>query len=99
MECLGDGRVVHAGTMNANIPVLAASLASVEILNRERRELYPRITRLGRRLMAGLGERARARGFALLVQGLGPMFHTGFSSRESIRDFRQCASYDAGAHG
>ena len=96
MECLADGRVIHAGTMNANIPVLAASLASVEILNRERNELYPRITRLGRRLMDGLQTRARARGLPLLVQGLGPVFHTGFSSRESIRNFRQCAGYDAG---
>ena len=96
MECLADGRVVHAGTMNANIPVLAASLASVEILNRERNELYARITRLGRRLMEGLQARARAQGLPLLVQGLGPVFHTGFSSRESIRNFRQCASYDAG---
>ena len=96
MECLADGRVVHAGTMNANIPVLAASLASVEILSRERKELYPRITRQGRRLMEGLMARARARDLPLLVQGLGPMFHTGFSPRESIRNFRQCASYDAG---
>lgn len=96
MECLADGRVVHAGTMNANIPVLAASLASVEILNRERQELYPRITRLGRRLMEGLRARARARRLPLLVQGLGPMFHTGFSSLESIRNLRQCASYDPG---
>ena len=96
MECLADGRVIHAGTMNANIPVLAASLASVEILNRERSELYPRITRLGRRLMEGLQARARDRGLPLLVQGLGPVFHTGFSSRESIRNLRQCASYDAG---
>ncbi len=95
MECLADGRVIHAGTMNANIPVLAASLASVEILNRERSELYPRITRLGRRLMEGLQARARARGLPLLVQGIGPVFHTGFSSRESVRNFRQCASYDA----
>ena len=96
MECLADGRVIHAGTMNANIPVLAASLASVEILNRERNELYPRITRLGRRLMEGLQARARARGLPFLVQGLGPVFHTGFSSRESIRNYRQCAGYDAG---
>ncbi len=96
MECLADGRVVHAGTMNANIPVLAASLASVEILNRERRSLYPRITRLGRQLMEGLRARAGARGLPILVQGLGPMFHTGFSPLESIRNFRQCASYDAG---
>ncbi|MCY3775856.1 MAG: aspartate aminotransferase family protein [Candidatus Aminicenantes bacterium] len=96
MECLADGRVIHAGTMNANIPVLAASLASVEVLRRERSELYPRITRLGRRLMEGLQARARARGLPLLVQGLGPVFHTGFSTRESIRNYRQCAGYDAG---
>ena len=96
MECLADGRVVHAGTMNANIPALAASLASVKILNRERNELYPRITRLGRRLMEGLRERAQARGFPLLVQGLGPMFHTGFTALESIRNLRQCANYDMG---
>ena len=96
MECLADGRVVHAGTMNANIPVLAASLASVGILNRERSELYPRITRLGRQLMEGLRARARARGLPLLVQGLGPMFHTGFTALESIRNLRQCANYDMG---
>ena len=44
--------------------------------------------------MEGLTAIAQRTGQNLLVQGLGPMFHTGFSENNRIRDFRDTQNYD-----
>jgi glutamate-1-semialdehyde 2,1-aminomutase len=44
--------------------------------------------------MNGLREAAASAGHQLLVQGPGPMFHTGFTSRPSVTDFRDTLQYD-----
>ncbi len=95
MDYLSDGRVVHAGTLNTNISCVAAALATVEILIRDGHKIYPRIRDLGQRLMVGLRESARTHGLPLLVQGPGPMFHSGFTEMEAVNSFRHCRSYNA----
>src|SRR5262249_56520067 len=94
MEYLADGRVIHAGTMNAGIPCLAAALGTLDVLTRDGGAAYERITALGRTLIEGLRARAAARGLPLLVQGPGPMLHTGFTPLREVTSFRDCASYD-----
>jgi hypothetical protein len=45
--------------------------------------------------MKGLRDAARATGHEdLLIQGLGPMFHVGFTPLTEVRDYRACLSYD-----
>jgi glutamate-1-semialdehyde 2,1-aminomutase len=48
--------------------------------------------------MGGLVEASSRAGKPLLVQGLGPMFHAGFSPLESVRDYRETLTYDKGAY-
>jgi len=44
--------------------------------------------------MAGLEKISAENGQNLLVQGLGPMFHTGFTDLKVAADFRDTLSYD-----
>lgn len=92
MEVISQSKVIHAGTMNAGNPTVAAALATVGVLERERP--YERMFRQGRRLMEGLRAAASATGQPLLVQGPGPMFNTMFTDRDSISDYRDTFSGD-----
>src|SRR5690606_32294634 len=75
MQLIGDGKVIHAGTMNSGNPSVAAALATIEVLEQE--QPYERMFYLGRKLMNGLKKSAQKNGVPLMVQGPGPMFHTG----------------------
>jgi glutamate-1-semialdehyde 2,1-aminomutase len=92
MESLVNGSVIHAGTMNAGNPTVAAALATIELLEQD--GVYDRVFRLGKRLMAGLKDCNTKYNQNMLVQGLGPMFHTGFINRNSVHDFRSVLEYD-----
>ena len=92
MQLVTDGKVIHAGTMNTSNATVAAALATMEVL--EAPGTYPRLFRLGSMLMEGIRNVARETGHKMLVQGPGPMFHTGFTSSESVLDFRGTLDYD-----
>jgi glutamate-1-semialdehyde 2,1-aminomutase len=92
MEPITTGKVVHAGTMNSGQASIAAATATLRVLERER--VPARLRALGTRLMAGLRQAARDTGTTLLVQGMGPMFHVGFTAAEAVHDLRACASFD-----
>ena len=92
MQWIADGRVIHAGTMNSGHAPIAAAWATLEVLERE--EVPAKLFRLGRQLMGGLQDAARKAGQPLLVQGLGPMFHAGFTPLARVRNYRETLSYD-----
>ena len=92
MDVIEDGTVIHAGTMNSGNASVIAALTTIEILEED--NPYERMYTLGRELMEGLQTIALETGHNLLVQGIGPMFHTGFTSRESVADYRESFSYD-----
>ncbi len=92
MELIAESRVIHAGTMNAGNPTVAAALATIEVLERE--NPYERMFRLGRRLMDGLREAARGHHPDLLIQGPGPMFNLGFTDLARVKDYRDTLRYD-----
>ena len=92
MQPIADGKVIHAGTMNSGQPSVAASLATLDVLERD--QVHPRLFELGRTLMDGLRDASQRAGKPLLVQGMGPMFHTGFTTKTEIRDLRDTFSYD-----
>lgn len=91
MRQIAEGTVIHAGTMNSGNPSVMAALATLDILERER--VHPQLFTLGQQLMTGLRHAGEKAGLSLLVQGPGPMFHTGFISRP-VRDFRDTLHYD-----
>lgn len=92
MELVAEGKVIHAGTMNASNPTVAASLATIEVLEQE--QPYERIYNLGQQLMEGLRRAAADAGQNFLVQGPGPMFNTGFTDLKVVRNYRDTFSYD-----
>ncbi|MCK0148035.1 aspartate aminotransferase family protein [Arenibacter sp. F26102] len=93
MYLLEEGKVIHAGTMNSACPLIAAAIGTIEVL--EEKGTHDRIFRLGQMLMNGLRTISTELGQNLLVQGLGPMFHTGFTDITIANDFRDMESYDA----
>jgi glutamate-1-semialdehyde 2,1-aminomutase len=92
MRLIAEGKVIHAGTMNAGNPSVAAALATLTVLERD--HVHPRLYELGQRLMDGLADAARAAGLPFLIQGIGPMFHMGFTSLQEVLDYRDTLSYD-----
>ena len=96
MQPIAEGRVIHAGTMNANVSSVAAARATLSVL--EQAGSYTQLFARGQRLMQGLRAAAREAGQPLLVQGCGPMFHTGFTALPQVRDFRDTLRYDKPAY-
>ncbi|NHE58876.1 aspartate aminotransferase family protein [Cyclobacterium plantarum] len=92
MEEISTARVIHAGTMNTGNPTVAAALATISILERE--NPYPAMFALGERLRQGLRKIAKETGHQLLVSGIGPVVHTGFTSQEKAVDFRDVLQFD-----
>jgi glutamate-1-semialdehyde 2,1-aminomutase len=92
MYLIEEGKVIHAGTMNTSQPTVAAALATLEILERE--QPHARIYEYGKKLMKGLQQAASETNQNMLVQGLGPMLHTGFTSLVKVKDYRDTLSYD-----
>jgi len=92
MRLIEEGKVIHAGTMNTSNPTVAAALATIEVLEKE--QPHERIYQYGKKLMEGLRQAGKETNQNLLVQGLGPMLHTGFTSVNKVKDYRDTFSYD-----
>jgi len=88
MRLISEGRVIHAGTFNSNVMVMAATNATLDLLAQDDGALYTYLKSLGQELMNGLRAAARRSKQAALVQGPGPMFHFAFTSAEAISDYR-----------
>jgi glutamate-1-semialdehyde 2,1-aminomutase len=92
MNLIVESKVIHAGTMNSSNSTVAAALGTIEVL--EKKGVYEKIYKLGQNLMEGLRDLGKHHHTNLLVQGLGPMLHTGFTDLKTVRDFREVQSYD-----
>lgn len=92
MQLIEQAKVIHAGTMNAGNPTVAAALATISVLEREKP--HERMFALGQKLMAGLRQAAAKNGHAILVEGLGPMFATSFTTIEKTNDYRDTLAAD-----
>lgn len=97
MSLIAESKVIHAGTMNAGNPTVAAALATLQVLERE--QPHDRMRALGQRLMEGLRSVAAETGHRMLVQGPGPMFITAFTERSTVDDFREALDADRGKLG
>lgn len=97
MDLVADSKVIHAGTMNSGNPSIAAALATIEILESDKTS--EKITSLGKSLMQGIQASAQKHAKNLLVQGMGPMFHVGFTDQEKVTDYRGTLSYDKAKYG
>jgi glutamate-1-semialdehyde 2,1-aminomutase len=93
MELFGSGGVTHAGTFNANVMGVAATVATLEVLESE--PPYDRIERIGSQLMDALRELAADASVPLRVRGLPVAFHASFGDDGDVRDFRDLERLDA----
>ena len=92
MQLIADGKVIHAGTMNSGHAIVAAAMATIEVLERD--NTHEKLFHLGKKLMSGLQDAARETHQQVLVQGVGPMFHIGFNDKGKVLDFRDVSTYD-----
>lgn len=92
MDLLAERRVVGIGTFNGYPLGVAASLATMSILERDSGAVYRQIARIQNRLMDGLREVGKAHGIPVLVQGPTGAFNLFFTDLEAawtIADVRQ----------
>ena len=69
MNLLAERKVVGAGTFNGNPLCLAASLATIKILERDNGAFYKKIERIQNQLTDGLKELGKKHGIPILCQG------------------------------
>lgn len=94
MALVASQQVNHSGTYNSNVIVMAAACATLAELERKNGEAYERLFTLGTQLMSGLAALARKLGISVLIQGVGPMFHLGFTRQAAILDYRSFLQCD-----
>jgi len=92
MELFGRGEVMHGGTFNSNVISCVAALATLREL--ESNNVYEHLATVGSKLMEGLRTVAQHRSLPLLVQGMGPVFHTTFTEQTEIRNYRDYLNCD-----
>lgn len=92
MQLIANGTVIHAGTMNSSNSTIAAAIGTLEVL--ETGNCIEHIYTLGQQLMEGLRHIAKNTNNIFLIQGLGPMLHTGFTQLPAVKDFRDVLTYD-----
>lgn len=97
MRLIAESKVIHAGTMNSSTPCIAAAMATLDVLEADK--AHERLFRLGHRLMEGLRQAGESAGLPIRIQGLGPMFHMGFTHLAHVSDFRDTLSYDKAKYG
>ncbi|MBI4532006.1 MAG: aspartate aminotransferase family protein [Candidatus Latescibacteria bacterium] len=88
MEKVADGTILHAGTLNANVPSMTAVAVSLEKLEENDGAIYHHLFRVGHLLMDGIRERAKRHGIDVLIQGPGPLFHLGLTTAREVTDYR-----------
>ncbi len=93
MNLMVESKVIHAGTMNSSNSCVAAALGTIEALEADP-NTHTRIYQLGKKLMEGLVQINHTYQQNMLVQGLGPMLHIGFTHLKEVNNFRDVLTYD-----
>lgn len=95
MNLLAEGKTIQAGTMNAQTACIAAGLATVHELETHAGQIYPRLYTQAERLRSALATAAAEYGHSVLLQGIGPVFHMGFTSSKHVRNYHETLHYDS----
>ncbi|GBC81003.1 Glutamate-1-semialdehyde 2,1-aminomutase [bacterium HR10] len=88
-----EGPVYHAGTLSGNPLAMAAGLATLRVLKRERETLYPRLERLTTRLAEGIAAEAERCGVPVRVNHIASMLTVFFTDR-AVTDWTSAATTD-----
>lgn len=87
-----DGPVYQAGTLSGNPLAMAAGLAQLRILDKQK-NIYKRLERLGKLLEVGINRNLVKLGLNYRLNRAGSMF-TLFFTAEAVRDFRSALTSD-----
>ena len=87
------GPVYQAGTLSGNPLAVAAGLATLRRLRKDRKKIYPRLEAITRNLVDGVMEGAREAGIAITANRVGSMF-TWFFAGEPVTDWSSAAGCD-----
>ena len=88
------GPMYQAGTLSGNPLAMAAGIATVSRLGRQRAKIYPLLERNTSTLVNGITEAAQANGMEITSERVGSMF-TWFFRNGTIRDYDDAAKSDA----
>ena len=94
MDILLDKGVMHGGTYNGNVQSMAASLAALDVLERDDGAVYRSMEAQGTRLMDGLASLGARHKLPVLVQGMPAIFQTFFTRERAPRNYRESAACD-----
>lgn len=94
MDLIGTGSVMHGGTYNSNVVSVVAAIATLEQLQHKNGAAYDQMNQLGQHLMDGLERISAELHVGLVVQGLGPVFHTYFGEEQRPTDYRSYSATD-----
>ncbi len=88
MEFLSPvGEVYQAGTMSGNPIVMAAGIATLNKLKRNKEEYYEKINYLGKMLEDGVLEIAKEKNIPLIVNRCGGMFTLFFTKSKEVKKY------------
>jgi len=95
---IASGQVGHGGTYNSLPPVIAAGVATLNILERNGGEVYRKLNETGTALMDGIRERAAKLGVPVIVQGHPSIFFVGFpvagATQKTVVDYKTSLATD-----
>ncbi|GAB3808847.1 glutamate-1-semialdehyde 2,1-aminomutase [Humibacter antri] len=94
MDDISAGHVAHAGTFNSHPVSIAAANATLRMLDEQRDDIYPALTRRGHALMDGIVSAGTDAGVPVSVSGPGPVFQTYVGADGVINDYRDYAATD-----
>ena len=92
------GPVYQAGTLSGNPLAMAAGLATLRYLKEHKKEVYPRLDKLGAELATGVAAAAKAAGVLICYNRVGSMF-TWFFVPCPVTDWNSAAKSDTEAFG
>ena len=87
------GGVYQAGTMSGNPVVMAAGMATLNIL-KANQGIYDHINKLGEKLQNGIEDIAREKGIKLTVNRVGGMMTVFFTDRNPVRTYEDAKGCD-----
>jgi glutamate-1-semialdehyde 2,1-aminomutase len=93
MELIGNGKVIHAGTLNGNPLCLAAANAALDYLAGDGGSIYKALHQRGERLRTGIESILRNAGLEVVTNGAGPVFDVSFMTRKA-RNYRDTLAAD-----
>ncbi|MEJ1960883.1 MAG: aminotransferase class III-fold pyridoxal phosphate-dependent enzyme [Gammaproteobacteria bacterium] len=92
MDLFVTGGVMHGGTYNAHPVNMAATVATLRVL--EKGDVYATIETRGRRLMSGIESILRRHDIPARIQGFPGIFHVAFGVTAPIVSFRDTFQLD-----